>query len=103
LIRVVIDHFWSLSISFVRRLLIAAYLIEAGLLLIVAPWTGSWQHNYFGVRMFWLGEWMANQYVRGAVSGIGVVTSIAGLRDLSAAIVARHSRTAAPPVSGPLS
>jgi len=53
--------------------------------------------------MFWLGEWMANQYVRGAVSGIGVVTSIAGLRDLSAAIVARHSRTAAPPVSGPLS
>ena len=78
--------------SFVRRLLIAAYLIEAGLLLIVAPWTASWQHNYFAVRAPWLSEWMVNLYVRGAISGVGIVTSVAGLRDLSAALIARQAR-----------
>jgi hypothetical protein len=66
-------------------------------LLIVAPWTASWQHNYFATRLTWLGDWMANQFVRGAVSGVGIVTSVAGLRDLSAAIIARHSRSSAPP------
>jgi hypothetical protein len=84
-------------ISFVRRLLVAAYLIEAGLLLLVAPWTASWQHNYFALRMVWLGAWMANQFVRGAISGVGVITIVAGLRDLSTALIARHARTARPP------
>ena len=67
----------------------------------MAPWTASWQHNYFGTRLLWLGDWMSNQFVRGAVSGVGLVTSVAGLRDLSAAIIARHSRSAAsPPAAG---
>ena len=79
------------TISIVRRLLVAAYLIEAGLLLIVAPWTASWEQNYFGARFTLLGIWMANQFVRGAVSGIGVLTVVAGLRDLTAAIFIRRS------------
>ena len=69
----------------------AAYLVEAGLLLIVAPWLASWQHNYFGARFALLGAWMANEFVRGAISGIGVITAIAGLRDLASAIFARRS------------
>jgi hypothetical protein len=77
--------------NFVRRLLVAAYLVEAGLLLVVAPWTASWQRNYFGVLLPWLGEFMLNEFVRGAVSGIGVITASAGLRDLTAAIYARHA------------
>jgi hypothetical protein len=77
--------------SFVRRLLVAAYLVEAGLLLVVAPWTGSWQRNYFGAIVPWLGEFMVNEFVRGAVSGVGVITASAGLRDLTAAIFARHA------------
>jgi hypothetical protein len=37
---------------------------------------------------------MANEFMRGAVSGIGVITAIAGLRDLTAAIFARHAANA---------
>ena len=72
-------------------------MIEAGLLLVIAPWTASWQHNYFAVRLVWLGTWMDNQFVRGAISGVGLVTTVAGLRDFSGAIIARHARAPQPP------
>ena len=76
----------------VRRLLVAAYLIEAGLLLVIAPWTGSWQHNYFGTLLPALGAVMANAFVRGAVSGVGVITIAAGLRDLISTLFARQAQ-----------
>ena len=43
--------------------------------------------------MPWLGSWMGNEYVRGAVSGIGIVTIVAGLRDLTGAFLAGPGRT----------
>ncbi len=52
-------------------------------MLVVAPWTGFWDRNFFAHTMPTLGAWMANSYVRGAVSGVGVITAIAGLRDLT--------------------
>jgi len=87
----------------VRRLLIAAYFVEAGLLLIVAPWTPSWEHNYFGALLPAVGALMANEYVRGAVSGIGLITIAAGLRDLTGAVFARHSHANAQSQSNTLS
>jgi len=57
----------------------------------VAPWTASWQQNYFGTRFSALGYWMGNEFVRGAVSGVGLITAVAGIRDLSSAIFARRS------------
>jgi hypothetical protein len=39
---------------------------------------------------------MANEFVRGAVTGVGVITAAAGLRDLVAAI---FSRSGEPPAS----
>lgn len=80
----------------VRRLLVAAYLIEAGLLLVVVPWTSLWQHNYFGFLVPSLGRLMTNAFVRGAVSGIGLITAVAGLRDLVAVIIARQADRASP-------
>lgn len=77
----------------VRRLLVAAYLIEAGLLLVIVPWTVSWQHNYFGALVPALGRAMGNPFVRGGVSGVGLITMVAGLRDLVAVIAARRERT----------
>ncbi len=88
-----------MAVHVVRRLLVAAYLIEAGLLLVVAPWTASWQRNYFGALVPALGEIMTNEFVRGAISGVGVITSFAGLRDLSAVLTAR--RTERPHPSAP--
>jgi hypothetical protein len=85
-----------MAVHVIRRLLVAAYLIEAGLLLVVAPWTASWQRNYFGTLLPALGEVMANEFVRGAVSGIGVITAFAGLRDLNAVVWARRSQRTQP-------
>lgn len=81
----------------IRRLLLAAYLIEAGLVLIVVPWTASWQHNYFGAVLPPLGQVMTNPFVRGGISGVGIITIAAGLRDLAAALFARRSNAAAEP------
>ena len=50
-----------------------------------------------------IGEWMASPIVRGVVTGIGVITAIAGLRDLTVTILARPSAAAriASPEHGP--
>lgn len=77
-------------IRFFSRLIVAAYLIEAGVLLVLAPWSVLWQRNYFAAAFPALGALMASPYVRGAVSGLGLVTALGGLRDLVAAFLYRH-------------
>ncbi|HXT70033.1 MAG TPA: hypothetical protein VN700_09785 [Vicinamibacterales bacterium] len=78
-------------IRFALRLLVAAYLVEAGLVLTIAPWTVFWERNYFAYLIPSIGAWMADPYVRGAVTGVGLVTTFAGLRDLSNVILARST------------
>jgi hypothetical protein len=58
----------------------------------MAPWTSLWDQNFFADAVPALGDLMANQFVRGGVTGIGVVTAIAGLRDLTGAVLARLPR-----------
>jgi hypothetical protein len=79
------------AIRLITRILVAAYLIEAGLLLALAPWTALWDRNFFARTVPMLGDWMASGFVRGGVSGIGVITTVAGLRDLAASFVGRPS------------
>lgn len=81
------------------RLLLAAYLMEAGVVLTVGPWTVAWERNYFAHVWPWLGVLMFNAYVRGAVTGVGVITAIAGIRDLLSAMSARQA--GAPSADGP--
>ena len=64
------------------------------MLLAIAPWTLIWERNYFVDSLPWLAEAMANRYIRGGVSGIGLVTLLAGMRDLAGAILARHAARA---------
>ncbi|HKV99127.1 MAG TPA: hypothetical protein VJN96_04845 [Vicinamibacterales bacterium] len=80
---------WSILIRVATRILIAAYLIEAGLLLTVAPWMSLWRRNAFLSVWPWLGPVMGNPYVRGAVTGIGIITLAAGFRDLGSVFLAR--------------
>lgn len=81
------------------RLLIAEYLLAAGVLLVFAPWTAYWDRNQFAATMPALAAWMANDYVRGAVSGVGVITALVGLRDLLVLLFVRSPR--APDLPGP--
>ena len=67
-------------------------------MLTISPWTIFWERNYFAHVLPWLGTWMLNPYVRGAVTGVGIVTAIVGMRDLSTVILARSGASEqAPP------
>jgi hypothetical protein len=63
-------------------LLIVAYFVEAGLLLLVVPWSGFWERNYFAQSVPLIGSLTTNFFVRGAVSGLGLVNVAAGLTEL---------------------
>jgi hypothetical protein len=63
--------------------LIVALLIEAGLLLILIPWSAFWDRNYFVESLPALGALLTNNFVRGAVSGLGVVNLLAALGELA--------------------
>jgi hypothetical protein len=76
--------------------LFAAYFLEAGFILVVAPWSAFWEHNRFAELHRTIEVFVSSPYVRGAVSGIGVVTIIAGLAELASAIVHRRREAAGP-------
>ncbi len=95
MIRCRTDIFQEPVISLITRLLLAAYLIEAGVLLVAAPWMTVWDQNFFASTFPRLGDWMASGFVRGAVTGIGIITAVAGLRDLAGSFVGRASAGAA--------
>jgi hypothetical protein len=46
-------------------------------------WPAFWEHNYFAVAWPPLRTILANNFVRGAVSGLGVVNLCAGFADLA--------------------
>jgi hypothetical protein len=80
-------------------LLGAAYLIEAGLLLTIAPWTRLWAHNLFADAVPGLGVVVGSLFVRGGVTGIGLVTTVGGVRDLASVLFARPPADASAPPS----
>lgn len=72
------------------RLLLIAYLIEAGLLLLIGPWSALWDRNLFVQALADIDDVVRSGFVRGAVSGVGVLCVGAGLADL-ATLVSRRS------------
>lgn len=60
-------------------------------MLIVAPWSGFWDRNFFAQ---WPGiaAWLSSNFVRGAVSGVGLITAVAGLAELGGAFGLGRSR-----------
>ena len=73
-----------------RRLLLVAYFIEVGLLLVLVPWSPFWERNYFVVAFPILEHVIRNNYVRGAVSGLGVVNLLMGFSELASVLTARR-------------
>ena len=72
------------------RLVFAAYFLEAGFILAAAPWSTVWEHNRFAELWPALHAAMESPYVRGAVSGVGVITACAGLAELGGVIASRR-------------
>jgi hypothetical protein len=65
-----------------RRLIVIAYFVEVGLLLLVVPWTGFMQRNFFVDLWPVFHGIVGNGFVKGAVSGLGVVNLAVGLAEL---------------------
>ena len=76
-----------------RRLIAIAYFVEVGLLLLVVPWTGFMQRNYFVEGWPVLRGIVGNGFVKGAISGLGVINLAAGLAELVDLFI--HRRTLA--------
>lgn len=58
------------------------FCLEVGLVLLLLPWTLLWDNNYFFSLQPQHSEvWLSN-YLRGAVSGIGLVNLWMGLKEL---------------------
>ena len=49
------------------------FCLEIGLFLLIFPWTEYWDGNYFSAIMPQMKDYWSNLYVRGAVSGLGMV------------------------------
>ncbi|HUO28341.1 MAG TPA: hypothetical protein VMU80_03915 [Bryobacteraceae bacterium] len=57
----------------VSALIFIVFCLELGMFLVIFPWSNFWDHSLFS-SLFpeWRGYW-SNAYLRGAVSGLGVV------------------------------
>ena len=55
----------------------------------VAPWSAFWERNAFAELPIVAG-WLSNAFLRGAISGVGVITATAGLAELAGALRVRR-------------
>jgi hypothetical protein len=78
-----LPRFRSWGNDLLRRLLFVAFFVEVGLLLVVLPWSTFWEHNYFATLWPDLQLLLTNNFVRGAISGLGVLNLVAGLSELA--------------------
>jgi hypothetical protein len=94
--------FWLLaSLPNMNRLLAVAFILfcfEIGLFLVFVPWSGLWEHNVLLTYSIYLRGILLNNFIRGAVSGLGIVDVVLGLTELarfwrSFKIVSRTSTT----------
>ena len=72
------------------RLLLTAFFFEAGLVLLIVPWSIYWERNYFVQAMPLLQTFISNDFVRGAVSGLGLINLLAGFVEIWSLLTTRH-------------
>ncbi|MBM3780586.1 MAG: hypothetical protein FJW29_02760 [Acidobacteria bacterium] len=59
-----------------RRTLLVLLFLKLGALLIVAPWTRTWERNFFLDLWPMLRPWLMDDRVRGAISGLGFLNVV---------------------------
>jgi hypothetical protein len=68
-----------------NRFLAVAFILfcfEIGLFLVFVPWSTLWEHNVLLTYSLYLRGLLLNNFVRGAVSGLGVIDVVLGLSEL---------------------
>lgn len=76
------------------KIIVLLFWLELGLALILAPWSNAWDANFFLYQYPFLGFFVKNPFLRGAVSGLGfvdVMLALEAFRRETSAIVDRTS------------
>jgi hypothetical protein len=73
----------------VNRLVLVMFFLEVGLVLTLAPWSAYWDRNYFAETLPLVHLVITNNFVRGAVTGLGMVNIGAAVADLLGLFAAR--------------
>ena len=73
-----------------KRLLLMTCFLEVGLVLTLAPWSTYWDRNYFAESLPLVQAIVTNNFVRGAVTGIGLVNLAAAVGELVSMFAARR-------------
>ncbi len=75
------------------RILFVIYCIEAGLLLLLAPWNaGLWDRNWVQIADPFLRGVLLHPITRGVVSGFGAIHLIWGVHDLHSWLFTRPTQ-----------
>ena len=69
------------------RLLLITLMLETGVVLIAVPWSTYWERNLFFDLLPAIRGPLQNQFVRGAISGVGAVDVWVGLLDLASLVL----------------
>jgi len=83
-----------------KRLLIVAFFFEFGFALLIVPWSAFWDRNYFAGMVPAIHTAITNNFVRGGVSGLGVVNLLSGVSELVSILLARKTDPDAAPLQG---
>jgi len=76
------------------RLVLVVFFLEVGLVLTLAPWSAYWDRNYFAETMPVVHALITNNFVRGAVTGLGLVNICAAVADLVGMLMNRKGASA---------
>ena len=82
-----------------RRALFIAFFFEIGFALLVVPWSAFWDRNYFAGVLPSIHAFITNNFVRGAVSGLGLINIFAGLGEIVSVLIARNMESPTTPFS----
>jgi hypothetical protein len=76
----------------ILRIVLLLLWFELGVVLILLPWSDVWDVNYFLYQYPSLGFFLKNSYLRGMISGLGVINimfSLESFRRRTPTVVAR--------------
>jgi hypothetical protein len=70
---------FSLMMNRVLRVVLLLLWLELGLALILVPWSEVWDMNYFLYQYPELAFFVKNSFLRGAISGLGIMNVVFAL------------------------
>jgi len=79
-------------LAWLPRVLFVAYCLEAGVFLVMAPWSRAWPTLSAGLALDGFGPWLLDPRVRGALTGFGLVHLVWGAHDIELWLAGRRSR-----------